>query len=127
MVLIVDVYSARSKWMDRRWDKTGVIGVPGENDNGRRVEEFCAERGMCVVTHILNTELCLRTRVAKGQGRVEIKSILDLVLVKRDMLRYIQDVRVVRGMGCGLSDQHVVLCKVRLVGGWIKKRGGVWG
>ena len=34
---------------------------------------------------------------------------------------YVQDVRVVRGMGCG-SDHHVVLCKFRLVGAWIKGR-----
>ena len=47
--------------------------------------------------------------------------MIDLVLVKKDMLRYVQDVRVVRGMGRGLSDHHV-LCKVRLVGAWIKRR-----
>ena len=33
--------------------------------------------------------------------------------------------RVFRGMGRGLSDHHVVLCKVRLVGAWIKRREGV--
>ena len=27
---------------------TGAFGVPGENDNGRRVVEFCAERELCV-------------------------------------------------------------------------------
>ena len=32
-----------------------------------------------------------------------------------------QDVRAVRGMGQGISDHHVVLCKVRLVGTWIKR------
>ena len=30
-------------------------------------------------------------------------------------------------MGCGLSDHHVVLCKVRLVGTWIKRREVVVG
>ena len=34
------------------------------------------------------------TRVAKGQDGVEIKSMIDLVLVKKDMLRFVQDVRV---------------------------------
>ena len=48
--------------------------------------------------------------------------MIDLVLVKRDMLRYVQNVRVVRGMGRGLSDNHVVLCKFKLVGAWIKRR-----
>ena len=27
---------------------TSVFGVQGENYNGRRVVEFCAERGLCV-------------------------------------------------------------------------------
>ena len=67
------------------------------------------------------------TRTAKGQGDVETKSMIDLVLMKRDMLRYVQDVRVVRGIGHGLSDRYVVLCKVRLVGAWIKRREVVVG
>ena len=53
--------------------------------------------------------------------------MIDLVLMKRDMLRYVQDVRVVKGMGRGLSDHHVVLCKIRLVGTWIKRREVVVG
>ena len=68
------------------------------------------------VTHILSTEVCINTQVARGRGGVEIKSMIDLLLVKKDMLRYVQDVRPIRGMGHGLSDHHVVLCKVRLVG-----------
>ena len=27
---------------------TGGFGVEGENENGRRVIDFCAEKGMCV-------------------------------------------------------------------------------
>ena len=48
--------------------------------------------------------------------------MIDLVLVNRDMLRYVKDVRMVRGMGRGLSNSHDILCKVRLVGAWIKRR-----
>ena len=65
-------------------------------------------------------------RVTRGQDKVDIKSMLDLMLVNRHMLCYVQDVRVVRGIGCGLSDHHVVLCKVRLVGAWLKNTGGNW-
>ena len=61
------------------------------------------------------------TRVARGQDRVEVKTMIDLVLVKKAMLCYVQDVMTVRGIGRGLSCHHVVLCKVRLVGTW--KRG----
>ena len=58
--------------------------------------------------------------MAKVQDGIEIKSLVDLVMVKKDMLRYVQDVRAVGGMGRVFSDHHVVLCKVRLVGTWIR-------
>ena len=67
------------------------------------------------------------TRVVRGRDGLEIKRMIDLVLVKRDMMRYVQDMRVVKGIGRGLSDHYVVLCKVRLVGAWIKKREVVVG
>ena len=35
--------------------------------------------------------------------------------------------RAVRGMGRNLSDHCVVLCKVRLIGAWIKRREAVVG
>ena len=43
------------------------------------------------------------------------------MLVKREMLCYVQDVRAGRGMGRGLSDHHLLLCKVKLVRAWIKR------
>ena len=56
------------------------------NDNGRRVVEFCAERGLCVgKLYFKHKSLHKYTRVARGQDGVEVKSSIDLVLVK-DML-----------------------------------------
>ena len=52
----------------------------------------------------------------------KVKSMIDLVLVKKDMLHYMQDERAVRGMGQGLFNHNIVLCKVRLVSIWIKWR-----
>ena len=37
--------------------------------------------------------------MARVQDGVEVKSMINLVLVKRDMLQYVHDVRVMRGMG----------------------------
>ena len=46
---------------------TGAFGVPGENENGRRVVEFCAERGMCVGnTYFEHENLHKYTRMARG-------------------------------------------------------------
>ena len=83
------------------------------------------------------------TRMARGQDGVEVMRMIDLVLMKKVMLHYVQDMRVVGGMGRGLSDHHVVdlliycrvshslwsmlhhvvFYKVRLVGAWIKRGG----
>ena len=66
---------------------TGAFGVPGENDNDRRMMEFCEERGLCVGnTHFKQRSLHKYTRVARGWDIVEIKIMIDLVLVKKDML-----------------------------------------
>ena len=57
---------------------TGAFGVPVENDNGRR---------LCV----RNTYF--ERKSSQGwqgvQDRVEVKSMIDLVLVKKDMLHYV--------------------------------------
>ena len=75
---------------------TGAFGVQGENDSNRRVVEFCAERGLCVCnTYFMHRSLHKYTKMARAQAEVEIKSLISLVLVKRDMLRYVKDVRVV--------------------------------
>ena len=48
--------------------------------------------------------------------------MIALVFVQNDMLRYVKDMDTVRLMGQGLSDHHVVFCKVRLLWTWIKRR-----
>ena len=77
---------------------------------------------MCIgYAYFEHKNLYKYTMVARGQDGLEVRSIIDLVLVKKDMLPYLQDMRAVRGMGGGLSNHHVVLCKVRLVGAWLKR------
>ena len=67
---------------------TGAFGVTGENDNGRRVVEFCAERGLCGgITYFKYGNLHKYTRVARGQDGVEVKIMIDLVMMKSDMCR----------------------------------------
>ena len=73
-------------------------------------------KGVCVQeTYFEHSSLHKYTRVARVHDIVEVKSMKDLVLVKKDMLHYVQDVRAVRGMGRNLSDHHIVVCKVGLV------------
>ena len=61
------------------------------------------------VTHFKHRSVQKYTRVARARDGVDIKRMIALVLVKRNMLQYVQDVREVRGMGHGLSD-HLLYC-----------------
>ena len=54
-----------------------------ESDNSRRVV-FCAERGLCVSNTYFEHRSSLKyTQVARGQDKVEVKNMMDLVLVKK--------------------------------------------
>ena len=69
--------------------------------------EFWAEKELCVGnTYFKRRSLYKYTRVARGQHGVEVKSMIDMMLVKKDLLPYLQDVRAVRRMGRGFSDHH---------------------
>ena len=67
-------------------------------------------------TYFKHKRLHEYSKVARGEDKLEVKSMIDLMLVKKDMLRCMQDVRAVRGMERDLSDNHAVLCRVKLVG-----------
>ena len=78
-----------NRWIgdNTRANITDAFGVPGENDNSGRVVDFCAEKGLCVGnTYFKHRSLHKYTIVAMGQDKVDIKSMIDLLLVKRDML-----------------------------------------
>ena len=53
-------------------------GVPGENENGRRVIDCCAERGLSLSnTYFEHNSLHNYKRLARGQDGVEVKSMID--------------------------------------------------
>ena len=104
---------------------TGVFRVPGKKDNGRRVVEFCGEKGLCVNNAYFGHKgLHKYTRVARGPDGMKATNMIYRVFIKKDMLHYVQDMTAVRGMGQDRSDHHVILCKVkvRLMGSWINRR-----
>ena len=66
---------------------------------GRRVVEFCAERGLCMGNaYFEHKSLHKYTRVTRGQDRLEVKNMVDLVLVKKNTLCFVQNMKAVRGM-----------------------------
>ena len=62
---------------------TRAFGVPGENDNGRRAVEFCAQSGLCIGNaYFKHRSLNKYIRVVRDQDRVGVNSMTDLLLVK---------------------------------------------
>ena len=54
---------------------TSAFGVAGENDNGRRVVEFCAGMGLCVGNSYFEYKSLHKcTRAARNQDGVELKA-----------------------------------------------------
>ena len=69
---------------------TGALGVLGKNDNGRRAVDFCGEGGLYVGnTYFKHKSLHKYTREARSQDGMEVMSMIDLALVKRDMFQYV--------------------------------------
>ena len=90
----------------------GGFGVPGEKDDGRKGIDSCIENELCLGnTYSEHNTLFKRTRMVRSRDRLEAMIIIDVVLVEKDMLGYVQYMRAVRGVGQGLSDHQVVLCK----------------
>jgi hypothetical protein len=109
---------------DRKRDGiTGGYGVEWENENGMRVIDFCVDKGMCVCNTFFDHKSVHKyTRVGKDRDGAEVKSMIDVVLVKKEMLKYVMDVKSVRGLGMGISDHYIVLCKIKFVGAWMGKK-----
>ena len=53
---------------------------------------------------------------------MEVKTMIDSVLVKEDMLKYIYHVKTVRGLGRGILSNSDVLPEVELMGTWTKRK-----
>ena len=56
--------------------------------------------------------------MARGEDGIVFTRVIDFVLVKRDMLKYVHNVKTVRG----ISYHSVVHCKVKLVWRCLEER-----
>ena len=109
LCVLEDLSGCVGDWL--RVGITGGFGVKAENDNGWRVIDFCTEEGLSVSSAYFECKsLHNYTWVARGQEELEVMSMINLGLVKKDMLRFVQDVRALTGMRRDCSDHKVVLC-----------------
>ena len=63
------------------------------------MDNFFVKRELCVGnTHFNHKSLHKYSTVARGQDEMEVMRIIDLKLIKRNMVHYEQDFRTVRAM-----------------------------
>ena len=66
---------------------TSAFEVPGENDMEEEWRSSVLKKDCAWVIHTLSTGVCISTQ--GGQDGVELRSMIDLVQVKKDMLQYV--------------------------------------
>jgi len=113
-VVVLGDFNARVGNDVEEWN--GVIGKHGEetrNESGTRLLRFSAENEFSIMnTHFEHKEIHKFTWECPGRG---LRSIIDYFLVRVDMRRDINDVRVIRGAEVG-SDHHLLLMKMKVRG-----------
>ena len=94
----------------------GVIGKHGERvktDSGSRLLRFSAENEFSIMnTHFEHKEILTFTWKCPGR---QLRSIIDYFLVRADLRKDVNDVRVVHGAEIG-SDHHLMLMKMKVRG-----------
>ena len=92
-VIVLDDFNG---WIgdEKRNGITGGFRVERVNGNGGRMINFCVDRGICVSnTFFEHKSVHKYTRVEVDRNGTEVKSLIDLVLVNKEMLKYVMDVK----------------------------------
>lgn len=85
---------------------TGALGVSRENENGKKVIDYCEEKGVCIsdifFNHMSNHKVL---KVDVGRDGIEVKGMNAFPLVKK-MLKYVMDYKLVKGLRKGISGHY---------------------
>ena len=95
-------------------DLVSKHGMPGRNLNGERMIGICVEREL-VAGNILfkNKGIQRYTWMRQDNGRVIDRTMIDFVVVSRNIIGWLLYVRVLRKEGGGMSDHFLVEGKLK--------------
>ncbi|XP_071547063.1 craniofacial development protein 2-like [Panulirus ornatus] len=105
----------------------GIIGIHGVfsvvNGNGEELVDLCAEKGLVIGnTWFKKRDIHKYTYVSRRDGQ---RVLLDYMLIDRRTKERLLDVNVLRGATGGMSDHYLVEAKVKICGGFQKRRENV--
>ena len=93
----------------------GRWGVEGVNLSGERMVELCTERELCIGNSYFKKKVIHKyTWIRNAHGRIVNRAVMDYVMVLRRVLKDLLDVRVLRGVGSGISDHFFVEGRMRV-------------
>ncbi|PSN48016.1 hypothetical protein C0J52_23478 [Blattella germanica] len=110
VILIGDLNSRVGKDEE---DVVGRLGEDTKNDNGDRLINLFREHE-CIIANTIFQHKCIHKYTWENPTR-GLKSIIDLIVVKKNRRMVVQDVRVYRQHECG-SDHHMVVGKFIFIG-----------
>ena len=79
--------------------------------------DFCAESELSVniSTHFKHKYIHKSITVETSRVGMELKFMIDLVIIKTDILKYVYVVKMIRQLGLGISDNTKLLFKLKTV------------
>ena len=106
----------------------GEYGVPGVNESGEWMIDWCMQYEMTVCNTLFNKrDVHKFTWVRRVRGEIVESALMDYMCVSGRYKARVTDVNVLRAAGGVHSDHHLVVCKVKVKRGWAPARptGGV--
>ena len=91
---------------------TGKYGVSNENENGDMLLDLCAEKGLGIGNTLI-MRIYTSTRGWETEKEV-VEDMLDYIIVDERLRKRLEDVRVRREVGAGMSDHMMVEGKIKL-------------
>ena len=97
----------------------GDYGVPGRNENGEWMVDWCMQYEMAVCnTFFKKRDVHKYTWVRKVRGEIVESALMDYMCISGKYKSRVTDVNVLRAAGDVQSDHHLVVCKVKVKRGW---------
>ena len=96
----------------------GDFGVPGMNESGVWMVDMCKQNEMVVCNTLFKKrDVHKYTWIRRVRGEITERALMDFVCVKEKYKARVTDVNVLRAPGDVHSDHHLVVCKMKLMGG----------
>ena len=93
----------------------GDFGVPGMNESGEWMIDWCRQHEMVVCNTLFNKrDVHKYTWIRKVMGVVTEKALMDYMCIKEKYKARVTDVTVLRAAGDVQSDHHLVVCKMKV-------------